>query len=189
MSIRSLCLAVSEQIQSTLTLDDTRIGIRTTPGRPPAVCGDEYISVVPDTWSPGPSNDQNDAFDEYFGFSIVVTQRSAYIPDDTIGEDLFLKEEGLEPRLRRIVMTLMANKWIVLSQTNSYLSGNPFTETYRFLGADTAPTPVGSEWFGSMPKPGSTSDFGYTLKATFGEARRLQSHADIRSYELDQPST
>jgi hypothetical protein len=179
----ALLQATRDRLRQRLGLDKSTCRVMHS-ARPAITCGDTFFSVFGLSWSPG-DPDLNRGLDEYYGVGVCLTCRTAYIPSDDQAEEAYIKlGSSMEEMIRRAVIEIHQN--ISLMQAANSLLGsslNKIIEPLRWQGGDAQPVEVGAQWFGAAYRPDTDQgeDFaGLTLTANFGQARRVQTFANMR---------
>ena len=179
MSLAALCLAVKDQLQDELGLDDGKCALMMD-GQPPPSCGELFVAVHPGGWRP--ESDPDMGTDEQFGVYVTITRRKGYSPQDREGMAVWaLAETGLDAVARRVFAALhkryevlaAANK--IIGQTPTAASPVGFVEPLRIESVGD-PEPKGPDWFtADSPKgSGKYANAGVAVVLRFGGARRLQ---------------
>ena len=153
--------------------------------RPSAMAGDIFYSVYGLSWSPG-DPDINRGLDEYFGVGVCISCRLAYMADDDQAEEAYVKiGASMEEAIRRVIIETHQN-YDLMDAANNMLgsAANKIIEPLRWQGGDATPVEVGAEWFSAgytnIVEPGGEDLAGLTITANFGQARRIQSFANMR---------
>lgn len=179
MSQRAMALGVRDFLRLKLGCDRYVIDVRPPPGKPPAVAGEEFISI----WEGGYDNNTTESRSDYHRINVTVTRRITYAPEDRVSEDVIDKAViGLDLVAGDIAALIHSgdqNAYWILNKANEYIrsvSGSDtvygFTEPLRFLSATRAEEKHG-DWFHGDP---SHRGVGRAITLYFGRALRLQSN-------------
>lgn len=154
-------------------------------GSPPARCGNVFVAVHEGATKT--TGETDNKLDEYYGFSVTLTQRIKAPPDKIGTAEIalrnFVAKEGRETGFNRRCEQLRAflhMAWGVMQIANNNLIAwadentnqvYGFGEPCRFEGMDAAPRLVGAAWFSADPE---SDNFGLACELRFGRARRFQ---------------
>lgn len=147
-------------------------------GRPAPACGDRFIAIHATSWRPRPGDDDmNRGLSELFDFDCTITYRTPFIPQESIGDEIFLKSlEGMEALCRLIIICIHQNIDLLGLDEDGELLEYP-----RWAGT-SLPTPVGPDWFYSSPDQGEGFEYiqsGLTMTVSFRDAHRMQTYEDM----------
>jgi hypothetical protein len=157
-----------------------KMDIQLPPGMPPPDCGQKFIAIWASSHSPGLLN-QEEGIDEICGVTVTVTFRTGEVPEADLAKQIVHKAAtGMEALSRAIMVSLVKNRWDVLQLANAEIVGTDnFVEPLRWLGTDIGPTPRGPDWFTADVENPNARDFGLSMDIRFGQARRLQTFANM----------
>lgn len=181
MSQRALMLAVKTHLQSEFTWNDDACDVAMD-GSPRPVCGEQFVSIWPGTWTIHQQHGDDD-LDEEIGVNITVTRRLGFSPQDRWGQEVLTKATtGLEAILRQILATLSVNRWSLLQDANGLIGPHDaFVEPLRFQTAGR-PELKGPDWFSAI------EDFEMSVKAAnSGVAQTLTLIGSRRLQSLEEP--
>jgi len=162
--------------------------IHVTPDEKPfPYSGDTFIAVYGSTWSPV-NDDVNVALDYMLGVTCTLTVRTAYVPNNKLGLEVYAKQYlGMSATCVEIMRAvsqnttlfskLAANKEYQYYSTpddNGFVIGQLF-EYLRYQGTDATPNPVYAEHFTAknehLMDDAGLAIMGYTMSVRFGKAR------------------
>jgi hypothetical protein len=181
MSQRALTLAVVQRLQEKLGLDRTGCDVRPPPGKPIAMAGQTFISVVDGS---GSANDLDYGLDEYCGVEVTVSVRAGWVPDDRAGTDLIEagnespETQGLNALCEKVRAVLHMDYRTILVLANSIIGAgvaNGFFEPLR-LRAPGKVQERHADWFSATEaeNDNGTLNVGYSRTLGFAGARRIQ---------------
>lgn len=122
MSHTILLAAVKQTLKQHSNIDSSWLAVRATPN-PPAYAGQErFIVLHPGQHQYGPSDDQIEGFDEYFGIQITLTRRVSSLPEDQQLTRGYLDPyQGLETLARRVIKTMHEHRYTILNFANTFV--------------------------------------------------------------------
>lgn len=177
-SMQALMRGIESYLTQYVPLTPGEVGVRLR-GRPPASGGQVYYGIYPTRHGRGPSVDQILGIDSVFGFSVALTIRTGYIPEDRIPEVALLKDDlGIYARLDRLILLLHVYRHAVLCEVNKFLptGSDPFVEPFEWEYTDPEPRWEGPDWFSADPtQPDLSQYYGLVTEIRFTGGRRLQS--------------
>ena len=170
MSLEALLLGTERRLRTgTWPWQCEEVGIQPT-GRPPAVAGQQFLSVYSLSWS-NLITESVEGFEEVYGIGICVTFRFGYAPADRTGRELCIAKTGLLAMARKVMYAVHGN-YTLIGYANEEI---PATEnkigeplTFRTGKFDEK----GPEWFEAVNAAGSAA--GYAVDMRFEGGKRLQ---------------
>lgn len=104
-------------------INPRQIQIRLGP-RPAAFSGmNRYITIHPQSITPGPSIDHNNALDEYYSIAITISLRASTFPDDQLMQRGILADvSGLETLARRVQALMYRHRFDIIKEANDLLT-------------------------------------------------------------------
>lgn len=184
MSLAALLQATRDTLRITLRLPDNQCKV-SQDAQPDPTIGRLFCSVFPSDWRPG-GPEVMMGIDESYGVTVGLTFMASHIPVDRT-EDLYLNVLwGMEATARQ-VMVAIHQEWDVIALANQIITDraqalgnlepvNKFVEPLRWLATDTVPQPKYGDWIFSKE---TDKVCAYLLNVYFGQARRLQSTANM----------
>lgn len=184
MSISHLLLAACDMLRIGMKDDpynyrEEQIDI-TPKGQPIPSAGERFIGLCGTSWTPN-IKDQNRGLDEVYGFKAVVSFRSRVVPFDRQGRNLYVEALGSMSNHCRRIMVLLHQQVDFIEKTDGYATAldiDKLTEFPRWFGTDPEPRSVTGEWFHS-DNPNPEIDAGFVMEVRFGDARRMQTYANL----------
>ena len=178
MSIGRLMLSVRDQLRLKQELEDSECQVMPGPEPAPS-CGQRFVSVYAHSWNASPDDfNVSEGLVEWYGVSCAVTFRSAHVPFDRLGEELFIKKFiGIEDFCRQIIANVHLNQDILL-RTNELIedelgqtTATGMVEQLRWASTDASPATMSGDWFGA----GDMDSAGLLMEVRFEQATRIQS--------------
>lgn len=177
MSEAVIISAVRDFLRSELSLSE--VECEATPaGKPLPACGQRFVGIY--VSNPAPREQIENAFNEDFSVTVVVTVRSGFSPEDRQGTDLLWDASGLSAICNTIKTGIHNNRYVLLGQMNDLLAleypgetVHGFIEPLEWVSSSDAPEPVDPDWFSA--ESADDSPAGYRMYVTFGNLYRIQS--------------